>query len=346
MREITHKALEERKNKVLQAVIHQYIKTAKPVGSKALSNDYGFVLSPATIRALMSELEDDGYLTHPHTSAGRVPTDKGYRTYVDSLLELQMLAIEEEDRLRHEYTGRMKELEQVLVQTSKALSALSNYTGFVITPKLEKNRLKYIELVHLNSNQFVAILVTHTGLVKHHVIKCAISAPRIERLNAILNEKLRDMTLLEAKEKILEKIEEAEREELDILSFAREISSQIFDIEEEMYIEGASNVLTFPEFHDYEPMRNMLKLTEEKKELSRMLAKDLDSDKVKVTIGSESSLKELQHMSVVSTVYKDGKRSVGVLGIIGPKRMEYPRMMALVDSVSKIVSNLLEEIGG
>jgi len=345
MRQIDPKIIKERKKQVLQAVIHHFIKTARPVGSNILTDDYKFDLSPATIRNLMAELEDDGYLTHPHTSAGRVPTDKGYRAYVDSLMELQRLALEEEDRVRHEYHGRVKELEEILVKTSKVLSALSQYTGFVLTPKLERNKLKYVELLPVAHRKILVILVTHTGFVKHQMIEADIAPEKLQRLNAMLNSKLKGLTLLEAKQQIIEKIEEAEREERELFLLARELSGRIFDIEEEVYMDGTTNVLALPEFQDYEPIRCILRLSEQKDILVHILQEDLTSDKVKVMIGSENTCRELQNLSVVSTVYKDGARPIGVLGIIGPKRMEYHKMMALVSSVSKILNKLLSKGG-
>src|SRR3989339_1141189 len=346
MRQVSPKVQEDRKRKILQAVIHHYIKTARPVGSSILTEEYDFGLSPAAIRSFMSELEEDGFLTHPHTSAGRVPTDKGYRYYVDSLMELQRMAIEEEDRIRKEYRGRMNELNEVLVKTSKVLSAMSQYTGFVMAPKLERNLIKHVELVYLNEKTLLALLVTHTGLVKHHIIESHIKKDRLPRLNDILNDKLQGMTLSEAKRKFIEKLEEALEEEREIISFAKDLGGHLFDIDDEIYMDGASNVLTLPEFQDYEPMRCLMRISEDRDILSRFLEKDMNNEKVRVLIGSETSCSELQSLSVVSAVYKEGKRPVGVLGIIGPKRMEYPKMMSLVESVTKVVNKLLEDFGG
>jgi heat-inducible transcriptional repressor len=346
MRQIDPRIQEERKQKILQAVIHHFIKTAKPVGSHILNEEYGFDLSPATIRNLMAELEEDGYLTHPHTSAGRVPTDKGYRTYVDSLIELQRLAIEEEDRIRNEYNGRIKELEELLVQTSRILSGMSQYTGFVLTPKLENNNLKHLELIPFSEDKILVILVTHTGMVKHHLIEARVPRSKLQMLSSILNEKLKGMTLLEARQKVMEKIEELQAETDEILSLARTLGRNIFEIEEELYLEGTSKILSLPEFQDYEPMRCLLRLNDDRDLLMNLLGEDLNSRGVQVHIGSESPCSELQHLSVVSTVYRDGDKPLGVLGIIGPKRMEYEKMMALVDAVSKIVNKMMSRMGG
>lgn len=348
MRQVDPEVIKQRKNKVLQAVIHHYVKTARPVASSMLTDDddYNFDLSPATIRNLMSELEGDGFLTHPHTSAGRIPTDRGYRSYVDSLLEMQRLVIEEEDRVRREYDGRIKELQDLLVQTSRVLSGLSQYSGFVLAPKSGSNHLQYLELIPYAEGKVLVIMVTQTGLVKHKILEASVSPERLSGLNSVLNRVLRGLTLTEAREKVVEAIEEMERQEREILSLARELSHGIFTLDEELYIEGTSNVLTLPEFQDMEPMRGILKLNSEKDRLIHVLDEGMNRDGVQVLIGAEASIEELKDLSVISTVYKSGDMPVGVLGIIGPKRMEYPKMMALVGAVSKIVNRMLSRLGG
>lgn len=344
MRQVDPKIIEERKNRVLQVVIHHFIKTGRPVSSSILTEDYDFDLSSATLRNLMSGLENEGFLTHPHTSAGRIPTDRGYRSYVDSLIELQKLVIDEEKRVRQEYDTRLKELEEVLVQTSKVLSALSQYSGFVMTPKLDSNQLEHIELLHLSENRVLVILVTHSGMVRHKVIEASIPGERLAYLTNRLNNRLKGLSFGEAKKRILQELEETERLEKEFFGFVKNISQEIFSVEEEIYLDGAANVLNLPEFHDYEPVRCLLRLNEDKDILMHILEEKRHSgDGVEVIIGSETSCEEFKNLSVVSSVYKDGESPIGVLGIIGPKRMEYPKMMALVSAVSKIVNKILSK---
>lgn len=346
MRYIQPSALEERKNRVLQAIIHEYIKTGKPVGSQVLCQEYKFDLSTATIRNIMSELEAEGYLTHPHTSAGRIPTDKGYRSYVDSVMDLQRQAIDEENRIRQEYHGKIKELNELLVQTSHVLSAMSHYTGFVISTKLEHDLLKCVELIKISDTQVLAIMVTQAGLVKHTVIASAVSPQMLGYLNSVLNEKLHNCSVLEAKQKIVEQLEQAGEEHKEATSLFRSLSQNMFDMGEELYIEGASRVLTLPEFQDFEPMRCMLKLNDERDLLIRAMENRLGDEGIRVTIGSEDACPELRHVSVITSVYKHGNQPIGVLGIIGPKRMEYSKMMNIVKSVSQIFNKMLSKIGG
>lgn len=346
MRQIDPKTLQERKQKILQAVIHHFIKTGRPVGSNMLTEGYDFDLSPATIRNLMAELEEEGFLTHPHTSAGRIPTDRGYRLYVDSLIELQRMVLEEEDRVRREYDNRIRELEEMLMQTSRVLSSLSQYGGFVLTPKQDQNKLKYLELLPISENKILVILVTHTGMVRHRMIEARISRENLAELNRVLNSRLRGVTLAEARTRVVEEINDWQRQERELLALAQNLSSQIFDFGDEIYLQGASNVLTVPEFRDYEPMRSLLRITEDREMLKDLFAQHLHDEGVNVMIGAETRCKELKDLSVVSTVYKIGDTPVGVLGVIGPKRMEYQRMIALVDAVSKIVNRMMSEMGG
>src|SRR6266480_964225 len=163
MRVLNPETLENRKRKLLQAVIYHYVRTAKPVGSQVIVDKYNFGMSSATVRNLLVDLEREGYLTQPHTSAGRVPTDKGYRFYVDSLLDIQTLAATEEDRLRKEYSARAKELEDLMVSTSHMLSQVSHYTGMVLSPRLDKSLLRRLQLVPLGGNQILVVVVSHTG---------------------------------------------------------------------------------------------------------------------------------------------------------------------------------------
>lgn len=348
MRQVKPKIIKERKSKILQAVIHQYIKTARPVGSNALNDDYHFDVSPATIRNLMAELEEEGYLTHPHTSAGRIPTDKGYRNYVDSLMEMQRLVMEEEARVRQEYDSRIRELQDLLVHTSRILSGLSQYTGFVLTPKIERDQLQYLELVKIAEHKVLVVLVTRNGMVKHRIIEARISRERLEMLTRALNEKLCGMTLVDARRNIAMELDDVERQEKDLQQLAQQLSREWFSSEEDIYVDGTSNVLTLPEFRDYEPMRCLLRLNENRGLIRQVLQDDPGGEDVKVLIGSEASCVEFKDLSLVTSVYKDGDAPVGVLGIIGPKRMEYPKMMALVRAVSHMVNQILarQEDGG
>ncbi|WP_372519147.1 heat-inducible transcriptional repressor HrcA [Candidatus Ruminimicrobiellum ovillum] len=344
MRQISESILQERKARVLYAVIHEYIKTGKPVGSSVLEQKYKFNLSPATLRNLMAELEKDGYLTHPHTSAGRIPTDAGYKAYVNSLVELQRLAVEEEERIKQEYEKKTKEIESLLSQTSKILSGLSNYTGFITAPKTKVNEIRNIELMQVSKSQVMVILLTKTGIVKHKMINLSVDSEELYELKKFLNNKLRGLTIEEASKRLIVEVEKYQDKQNDMLQLAEQICSVIDSIQEDIYVDGTSNVLSVPDFTDFESAKSLMKLNEDKDRLIEIIGKDLDEATVNVKIGGQD-LSELKNLSVVKTSYSYGDKIVGVLGIIGPKRMDYDKMMALVNSVSNIVNGFLLKMG-
>ena len=349
MRHIALEVVQERKLKILSAIVHHYVKTAKPVGSNILIEEYGISLSPAAVRNIMAELEKDGFLTHPHTSAGRVPTDKGYRAYVDSIAKLQQFAIEEEERLRKEYEQKSKEIESVLSETSKLLSGLSRHTGFITAPKAKYDEIRTIELVPISQDEILAVLITKTGAVKHKRIEIPLINFDLSRLRNFLNEKLRGVALAEANKRIAGEISDFKQIEADMFKVAERICDVFYDIRDDLYIDGTSNTIerefALPDFDDFDSIKSLIKFNENKERFIEIINKDFDTlqtdsqDIVNVTIGSENNIQELKDLSLITTVYKDGQKAVGVLGIIGPKRMEYEKMMALVNNVSKMLSD-------
>lgn len=345
MRQIAENILKERKNKVLHAVIHEYIKTGKPVGSSVLEKNYKFNLSPATLRNLMAELEKEGFLTHPHTSAGRIPTDEGYKAYVNSLVELQRLAVEEEEKIKKEYERKTKEIDSLLSQTSKILSGLSNYTGFITAPNSKTNLIRNIELVQLSSEQILVVLLTRSGIVKNKVINLSIDSENLYELKKFLNDKLRGLSLDEASKRIVIEVQKYQDKQQDLFKLAEYISNAIDSIKDDIYMAGTSNVLGLPDFNDFESARSLVKLNEDRERLIEIIGENFKDSDVKVQIGGQGKIADLKDLSVITTSYSYGNKIVGVLGIIGPKRMEYERMMALVKSVSQVVNGLLLKMG-
>lgn len=340
---------ENRKRRLLQAVIYHYVRTGKPVGSQMIVDKYAFGMSSATVRNLLVQLEKEGYLRQPHTSAGRVPTDKGYRFYVDTLVDVQTLAAAEEERIRTEYTARIKELDDVMVSTSHMLSSLSSYTGLVLSPRLDKSRLRRLQLVPISGNQILVIVVSETGLIRHRVVVLdqPMKPERLETLSALLNERLRGLPLAEVRTQILHHIDMIEREHLEAMSLAKELSRQAFDlagVQADVYVEGRENILKQGDLEDFRQMSGLLHLIEHKKLLSSVLEKAMKDDGVRIRIGVENAQPELRGMSLVSSTYRLQDQTIGVLGILGPKRMEYGRMIALVEGVTRIVNQMLAKV--
>ncbi|OEG70233.1 hypothetical protein ATZ36_05450, partial [Candidatus Endomicrobiellum trichonymphae] len=235
--------LRERKTKVLNAVICHYIRTGKPVGSNVLIKECNISLSPAAVRNLMAELEKDGYLTHPHTSAGRIPTDKGYRAYVDNLVKLQSYVIEEEERIKRKYERKHNEIEEILSETSRILSGLSQYTGFVMTPKAQYDKIKNIELVQISEEDLLVILLTQSGMVKHKKVKAYLVCGQLSKLRNFLNEKLRGISVAQANRKIISEIKDFRQSKSEILKIAEKIGDVFYNIQDDIYIDGTSNVV-------------------------------------------------------------------------------------------------------
>ncbi len=337
---------ENRKRKLLQAVIYQYVRSAKPVGSQVIVDKYNFGMSSATVRNLLVELEKEGYLTQPHTSAGRIPTDKGYRFYVDSLLDIQTMAAAEEEKIRKEYEARTKEIEDLMISTSHMLSSLSKYTGMVLSPRQDRGLLRHLQLIPLGGTQILVVVVSQTGLIRHRIVDFPrpISKERLNAISSILNERLIGLPMADVRTKILDHIEEAEQEELEMYSLAKELAREAFDLrksESELYVDGKENILSFPELHDYQELGSLLRVVEQKNLLIDIMEKTMTKGGLKVNIGAEIKIPELRGISLVSSTYKIGDETMGVLGILGPRHMEYGRMIGLVEGVAKIVNQIL-----
>lgn len=349
MRTLHPSTQENRKRKLLQAAIYHYVRTAKPVGSQVIVDKYNFGLSSATVRHLLVELEKEGYLIQPHTSAGRIPTDKGYRFYVDSLLDVQSLAAAEEARIRKEYAVRSKELDDLMISTSHMLSRLSHYTGMILSPRLDKSLLRHLQLIPLDGNKVLVVVVSQTGQIRHRVVTLGRSIPshRLASITTILNDRLTGLSLSEVRTQILDHIEAAEQEQTETFGFAKELAREAFDLrsaEAELYVDGQENIPSFPDFDDYAQLSGLLKVVEHKNLLASVLEKAMKKEGLSIRIGSENDRPELRGISLVSSTYKMGDHTVGVLGILGPRRMEYGRMIALVEGVTRIVNQVLQKM--
>jgi heat-inducible transcriptional repressor len=349
MRTLNPSTQENRKRKLLQAVIYHYVRTGRAVGSQVIVDKYNFGLSSATIRNILVDLEKEGYLIQPHTSAGRVPTDKGYRLYVDSLMEVQSLAAAEEDTIRKEYAVRTKELEDLMISTSHMLSSLSRYTGMVLSPRLDKSLLRRLQLIPLGSNQILVVVVSQTGLIRHRVVTLDREIPhdRLTFISNLLNERLAGLPLSEVRTQILHHIEAAEQEHEETFALVKTLVREAFSLntnEADVYVEGRENLFALDDANDYQQMSGLMRVIEQKTLLADVLQKAMKKDGLSIKIGAENSRPELRGISLVSSTYKLGDNTVGVLGIMGPRRMEYGRMIALVEGVTRIVNQVLSRM--
>lgn len=341
--------LNARDQKVLEAVITDYIQSGEPVGSRTISKRYGLRVSSATIRNVMADLEDLGLLFQPHTSAGRVPTEKGLRFYLDSILESQKLEKVEQDLILSAYNESRGGIDELLRSSSKVLSKFCKQAGVVLWPKLTAIRFKHIEFIRLRPHQILVILISKSGLVHHslHDWEEDIHQDELDKHSHYLNELLHDLPLGEVKRRILLEMQNEKVLFDQLFSKALEISQRVFQSTLEntdIYIEGQTNLLNNPEFADVEGMRRVLEAFEDKSRIIRLLDMALKpSNTVQIILGPESELEELQEISLISSPYRRGDTVLGVLGVIGPLRMNYSRIIPVVEFTAKLLSQLLEE---
>lgn len=337
--------LTERSKHILEAIIEDYILTAEPIGSRTVTRRHGLSLSPATVRNVMADLEEMGFLTSPHTSAGRVPTDKAYRFYVDSLLGLRRVVPEEREEIRKHCSLSGKDIGAVLKETSRMLSSISHYMGIVVAPRFTANVFRHIEFVKLGGRRLLAILVSQNGTVQNKLFETSeeLHAAELTRMSNYLNDLLTGLTIGQVKQKILEEMQKDKVRYDALLARALELSRQtVEETGSEMFIEGRANILEQPEFADVARMKEIFRAFEEKGQLLSLLERCMAADGVQIFIGAESHLNEMAGMSLVTSTYVTGANTLGVLGVIGPTRMGYAKVIPIVDYTAKLVSRLLE----
>lgn len=338
--------LEERNKRVLQAVIDSYIASGSPIGSTVLVKRFDFGVSSATLRNIMAELEDLGYLTHPHTSAGRIPTDRGYRYYIDSLISIEQDADEFGDQLRQTPPLHGDDLQGLMEEASRFLATLSHCAGVVVAPLEDEVNYRHVEFIRLRGRQVLIIFVTDTGIVQNKLIDLdeGIRQHDLNTFSAYLDEKLEHGTLMEIRQQLLAKLEEEKRLFMRLMDETCRASQEVQEREnEKVYIGGASQMLESPEFATVEKMKSLLKAFEDKYKLLKLLDRSVAAQGIKVFIGSENPYFEMQGCSLVVSSYKAGPNIVGTLGVIGPTRMQYKQVIHVVDYTSKLLSKLLGE---
>jgi len=337
--------LDDRSKKVLYAVIQCYINTPGPVGSRVVTKKYHFGLSPATIRNIMSDLEEMGYLRQPHTSAGRIPTDSGYRFYVDSLVtEKQQINNALTAELNRKFELLKKDINSFLDDASKMLSELSHYIGITMSPNTSMTTLNKIELLKYRDDRLAVILFTDEGIIRNKIVPVdpGISQRELNRIADYINSRFKGQSLDEIKRLILREMTK-ERVLCDnLISEAIRICRNAFSSAPgNIYISGLSEVLRLPEFCDINRIRELLQTLEAKHIIVNLLDNIADSEGTQVIIGTENSLTEMNPFSLVAATYKEGNRPIGAIAIIGPKRMNYLEAISIVDSTAQFITKLL-----
>ena len=295
----------ERDRKVLQAIIRDYIQTAQPVGSRVISKKYKMGLSPATIRNVMADLEEMGFLLQPHTSAGRVPTDRAYRFYVDTILNMRRLTPEERAQIETSLLPEeSQDVNEIMKRASHLLSLLSSQTGVVLAPRFGSKIFKHIEFITMREKRVLVIIVSQTGEVQNKIIEAdeEINQDELDRYSKYLSEIMGGLSLAEAKHRIMEELKK-EKVLFDKLMFrALQLSQKALENEGEgnLFIEGQTNIMQSPEFADMEKIRSLLQTFEEKTKIVRLLDKALSVQGIQIFIGAENELNEMVNCSVVA----------------------------------------------
>jgi len=338
--------LTDRDREVLEAIITDYIQTAEPVGSRTVSKKSEIGLSPATIRNVMADLEEMGFLTQPHTSAGRVPTDKAFRFYVDSILEVGKLKLVDRDRIEMGFQDEGMDTNEIMKRASSLLSLLSKQTGVILAPRFGSNILKHIEFIKLREKTILVIIVCKSGEVQNKIIESDehMSQDELDKYSRYLTEIMGGLNLVEARRKILEEMKK-EKVLFDKLMYrALQLSQKALEDEGggNLYIEGKTNILQSPEFADLEKMRTLLQAFEEKTKIVKLLDKALLARGMQIFIGAENEFNEMKDCSVIAAPYSRENFTLGTLGVIGPTRMDYPGIISIVDYTARIVGKILE----
>jgi heat-inducible transcriptional repressor len=310
----------------------------------------GFILSPASVRNVMADLEEMGYVRQPHTSAGRVPTETGYRLYVNALMERQEIEREKQQMVDEVYKSKIKEIEEIMELSSKLLSLLSNYTAVVQTPAMDVETIKHVNLVALSSRKIVVVLVSSNGNIIKRVaiLSRKIKDSEVDRLNTFLNEKMCSLSFAAARS-VIESLEDSTAPaDRNLIGFAREIMDEaLAEDERDIYLDGMENIFDQPEFKDLNRLRPVIRVLDEKKHLNDVLGYCIPEDDVKgvcIRIGSENKLDDVKSCSVVVSPYRIGGCTRGAIGVIGPTRMQYSRASSVVGFMADKLGHVLTEM--
>lgn len=337
-------AIDERKIKILQAIINDYIMTGEPVGSRTLAKKYDLGVGSATIRNEMADLEELGFLEQPHTSAGRIPSSKGYRLYVDNLMEKQSLSIEEELRIK-EYiiNSALFEVDKIVKQASTLLSELTSLTCVVQTPSVKRSYIKSVQLLKVDNFNLVSVIVADNGVIKNHSIRVnkMPTDETLHNINFILNKNLKNLTIEEINLEVINNLR-SELEGFDDL-FTGILPALYETLKEvntsELLVEGATNIFNYPEYNDIEKAKEILSLLNNKDCVIELME---PAGEISIKIGDENFYKEAKDCSIISAEYTLNGKPIGTIGLIGPQRINYSRVIAIMAQVMKELNKTLK----
>lgn len=323
--------LTERKQKILHAIIKNYLDTGEPVGSRTISKYTDLNLSSATIRNEMADLEELGYIMQPHTSAGRIPSDKGYRWYVDTLMNEKVQEVEE---MKEQMLEKADKMEQLLKQAAKVLANNTNYTSMISSPVSNHNKIKFIQLSQVDVEQLIVVVVMDGNIVKNQIVTLEepLSNEALLKLNMLLNTTLTGMALEEINLGLIARLKEQAGIHREVLENVIDAVAKLIQVRDDMeiYTSGTTNIFKYPELSDKESAQEIISAFEEKQQLAALVSKTMargDNKDIQVYIGNETDVDKMKDCSVVTATYELGDGLQGTIGIIGPKRMDYEHVM-------------------
>lgn len=323
--------LSERKQKILHAIIKNYLDTGEPVGSRTISKYTDLNLSSATIRNEMADLEELGYIMQPHTSAGRIPSDKGYRWYVDTLMNEKVQEVEE---MKEQMLEKADKMEQLLKQAAKVLANNTNYTSMISAPVYNRNKVKFIQLSQVDEEQLIVVVVMEGNIVKNQIVTLEepLSNEALLKLNMLLNTTLTGMALEEINLGLVARLKEQAGIHSDVLGNVIDAVAKLIQVNDDMeiYTSGTTNIFKYPELSDKESAQDIISAFEEKQQLAALVSKTMSQSEnkdIQVYIGNETNVEKMKDCSVVTATYELGEGLQGTIGIIGPKRMDYEHVM-------------------
>lgn len=337
-------SLTERDKLILSCIVESYVQNTKPVGSRFLAKKYNLDISPATIRNVMTDLEEMGYLSQPHTSAGRIPTDKGYRFYVNTLMSIESLGLNEKRIILENLRKVTADVDEILHTSSQVLGKISSQLGIVLAPRFYQGVFQKMELVPISDNKILVVISIKSGLVKTIMmeIESGVSKNQLDETAWIINERLSGLSLKEIKETIDKRMSGVSFGDVSLIRLIIESSNKLFHFNQyrDLHLGGTRNIMTIPEFSDQEHLTKLLELIESRQIILHLFDKDEEFDKISISIGEENKEELFRNCSVITTSYHIGNVS-GTLGVVGPTRMHYAKIVSLVDYMGKALTQLL-----
>lgn len=347
MKEVKLVDLDDRKKTILQAIIKTYLESGEPVGSRTISKYSELNLSSATIRNEMSDLEELGYILQPHTSAGRIPSDKGYRFYVDQLMNEKL---EEINGMKDLLIEKTDKVETMLKQVAKVLADNTNYTSMVTKPHYKHKKMKFIQLTEVDETHMLAVIVIEGNIVKNRILELEepVDKEIVLKLNIVLNTFLQGLDLTEINIALIQKMKMQAGQYGNLVNIILDSVAEAISEEDdlEIYTSGATNILKYPELSDTEKASKLLYTFEEKKQLTELITDKMDDEEqrgIQVYIGDETPVKSMKDCSVVTATYEMGEGVYGKIGIVGPKRMDYEKVVSTLQTLMNQLDDIFKK---